>query len=223
MSITTTGPDQVVPAPDETATGWSYEEAFSRHLGLVNEEEQERLRQSRVAIAGMGGVGGIHLITLARLGIGKFCVADPDTFEVANFNRQYGANIRTLGKNKALIMAEGVCTINPDASVRAFPEAITEKNVDAFLDGVDVLVDGIDFFALDHRRLLFQEARRRGIWVITAGPIGMSTAWLVFSPTGMSFDEYFAFDRAKDALDRQIAFMLGLTPGATHRDRKSVV
>jgi molybdopterin/thiamine biosynthesis adenylyltransferase len=196
---------------------WSYEEAFSRHDGLLSTAEQKRLRYSRVAIAGMGGVGGIHLITLARLGVGKFTIADPDCFETANFNRQYGANVRTLGQNKALTMKEGALAINPDLKIRAFPEAITPKNVEAFLDGVDLLVDGIDFFALDVRRLLFREARRRGIWAVTAGPIGMSTAWLTFSPTGMSFDDYFDFASCYDGLDEQIAFLLGLTPAATQR------
>jgi molybdopterin/thiamine biosynthesis adenylyltransferase len=88
-------------------------------------------------------------------------------------------------------MAEEARAINPELDLRVFADDLTAENVDAILDGVDVLVDGIDFFALDARRLAFREARRRGIWAITAGPIGFSTAWLTFSPTGMSFDEYF--------------------------------
>lgn len=196
---------------------WTYEEAFARHLGLLTPDEQARLRQGRVAIAGMGGVGGIHLITLARLGIGGFSIADPDCFELANFNRQYGANLRTLGKNKAEVMADGARAINPELELRVYPEAITPDNIAAFLEGVHVYVDGIDFFALETRRLLFREARQRGIWAVTAGPIGFSTAWLVFSPTGMSFEEYFDFDSCRDRLDRLIAFLAGLTPAATHR------
>jgi hypothetical protein len=82
---------------------------------------------------------------------------------------------------------------------------------------VDVLVDGIDFFAFEARRLVFTEARRRGIWAVTAGPLGFSTAWLVFSPTGMSFDEYFDLDRTPDPLDRLVSFLVGLAPRATHR------
>ena len=170
---------------------FSYEEAFSRHRGLIDRQEQERLRQCRVAIVGMGGVGGIHLVTLARLGIGAFHIADPDRFELANFNRQYGATTRSLGQGKAEVMADEARAINPELRLRVFPEAITPENVGAFLDGVDVLVDGIDFFAIEARRLVFREARRRGIWALTAGPIGFSAAWLVFSPTGMSFDDYF--------------------------------
>lgn len=198
-------------------SGWTYEEAFARHLGLLNPDEQARLRRSRVAIGGMGGVGGIHLVTLARLGIGAFTIADPDTFEVANFNRQYGANLRTLGQNKAEVMAEGARAINPELDLRVFAEPITAHNVGDFLDGAEVYVDGIDFFALDTRRLLFREARRRGIWAVTAGPIGFSTAWLTFSPAGMSFEEYFDFAHCRDRLDELIAFLIGLTPAATHR------
>src|SRR5215510_5748214 len=105
-----------VAARDEAAerrAQWSYEEAFKRNRGLITEAEQQKLRNSRVAIAGMGGVGGVHLITLARLGIGKFTIADPDVFEVANFNRQYGATISNLGRNKAEAMAEAALEINP--------------------------------------------------------------------------------------------------------------
>jgi molybdopterin/thiamine biosynthesis adenylyltransferase len=197
--------------------GFSYEQAFARHLGLISPDEQARLRRSRVAITGMGGVGGIHLVTLARLGIGSFHIADPDRFEPANFNRQYGATTRTLGQGKAEVMAEEARAINPEVRLRLFPEAVNSGNVGAVLGGVDVLVDGIDFFALDARRLVFREARRRGIWAVTAGPLGFSTAWLVFSPTGMSFDEYFDLDGTTDRLDQLVSFLVGLAPQATHR------
>jgi hypothetical protein len=193
--------------PDASAA-WSYETAFSRNRGLIGAEEQARLRASRVAIVGMGGVGGIHLVTLARLGIGAFHIADPDRFELANFNRQYGATTHTLGRSKAEVMAETASAINPEAEVRVFAEAVTPENVGAFLDGVDVLVDGIDFFAV--------EARRRGIWAVTAAPLGFSTAWLVFDPRGLSFDAYFDLRDGMDRWDQLIAFAVGVAPRATH-------
>jgi len=197
-------------------SNWSYAEAFSRHRGLLHEEEQARLRRSRVAIAGLGGVGGVHLITLARLGIGSFHIADPDCFELANFNRQQGANILALGQGKAEVMQRQARDINPECQVRVFPEAITAANVAAFLDGVAVFVDGIDFFAIETRRLLFREARRRGIWAVTAGPLGFSTAWLVFDPRGMSFDEYFDLQDDQDSNKQLSGFVVGLAPRATH-------
>jgi molybdopterin/thiamine biosynthesis adenylyltransferase len=203
--------------PGVTDGAFAYDQAFSRHLGLINRDEQARLRGSRVAILGMGGVGGIHLMTLTRLGIGSFHIADPDRFELANFNRQLGASLPTLGRNKAEVMAEQARAINPELDLRVFPEKVTRQTVAEVLDGVDVLVDGIDFFAMDARRLIFAEARRRGIWAVTAGPLGFSAAWLTFAPTGMSFDEYFDLDATPDRLDQTISFLMGLAPGATQR------
>ena len=63
------------------------ETAFSRTLGLITRGELDVLRDKTVAIAGLGGVGGSHLLTLARLGIGRFHLADFDTFGIENFNR----------------------------------------------------------------------------------------------------------------------------------------
>ncbi|MGE3804976.1 MAG: ThiF family adenylyltransferase [Gemmataceae bacterium] len=208
-------PSLLDSAPLETLP-WSYAEAFSRHQGLLEPAEQERLRHARVAVAGLGGVGGAHLITLARLGIGAFRIADPDRFETVNFNRQYGACLHSLDLGKAEVMAQHALAINPDLDLRVFAEGVNPDNVAAFLDGVDVLVDGIDFFALETRRLLFREARRRGIWAVTAAPLGFSSALLTFAPDGMSFDDYFDIDDSMPRLDRLVAFYLGLAPRATH-------
>ena len=66
--------------PDRAGPPFDYEEAFSRNLGWVTPAEQQTLRSKRIAIAGLGGVGGAHLLTLARLGIGRFHLADFDRF-----------------------------------------------------------------------------------------------------------------------------------------------
>jgi len=196
---------------------WDYDTAFSRHRGLISRAEQERLRLARVAIAGMGGVGGVHLATLARLGIGQFTIADPDVFETANFNRQYGATVDALGRPKALVMAEEAQRINPDVEIRVFRERINSQNVDQFLEGADLFVDGIDFFETTARRLLFRRAAERGIHAITAGPIGFGTALLVFDPRGMSFDKYFDLHDGQTPLEQLAAFAVGLTPRLLQR------
>jgi molybdopterin/thiamine biosynthesis adenylyltransferase len=206
----------VAKIAERTQFAWDYNQAFCRNLGLIDAAEQARLRNARVAIPGMGGVGGVHLLTLARLGIGRFSIADPDTFEAANFNRQVGANVTTLGRSKVEVMAEQAMSVNPELDVRTWSEPVTEDNIDEFLRDADVVVDGIDFFAIEARRLLFREARRRGIWAHTAGPIGFSAAWLTFDPRGMSFDDYFDLHDDQDRLEQLIAFAVGLTPRATH-------
>jgi len=205
--------------------GWLYEEAFCRNLGLINPYEQSILRNSRVAIAGMGGVGGAHLINLVRSGIGSFSIADPDVFETVNTNRQYGASYFTAGCSKVETMAKMALSINPELKLRKFAEFITPLNQDDFLNGASVLVDGLDAFNLEARRHLFARAAEFGIPVITAGPIGFSTAWLIFHPEGMSFDDYMDVHDGMDKDKAFAAFIAGVAPAATHRtyiDTRSV-
>jgi len=194
-----------------------YREAFARNIGLLSEQEQERLRYARVAIAGMGGVGGIHLITLVRTGVGKFNLTDLDVFEPANINRQYGARIPDFGKSKLDVMVKEALSINPHLEIKEFPQGIDQTNIDDFLEGVEVVLDGLDFFNFDIRRLLFKQAREKGIYAITAGPMGFSSALLIFSPhEGMGFDEYFDIHDKMSEKEKLISFGLGLAPKATH-------
>lgn len=204
------------PAPPAAAAGFSYEEAFQRNLGILDSAEQQRLRKSRVAIIGMGGVGGVHLITLTRLGIGNFTIADPDTFELANFNRQYGASMRTVGRPKVEVMAEEALAINPELEIHTMQAPVDRDNVDEFLEGADLLVDGVDFFALDARRLVFAEARRRGLWAITAGPHAFGSAWMAFDPQGMSFDRFFDLNDEMSESEKIVAFSVGCVPTPLH-------
>lgn len=198
-------------------SSWSYDEAFMRNVGLISAAEQHGLRNSRVAIAGMGGVGGIDLVSLARLGVGKFTIADPDIFEIRNTNRQYGAMSSNYGRLKAEVMRDIVQDINPRAEVNVFCEHIGPENAAAFLKDADVFVDGIDAFELDLRRLLFRQARDQGIYALSAGPFAFSTGWIIFSPNGMTFDRYFDFSDQMNEAEKFAAFLTGMTPAATHR------
>jgi molybdopterin/thiamine biosynthesis adenylyltransferase len=203
------------PTPD-TIGSFDYTEAFSRNLGLISAEEQRVLRGTRVALAGLGGVGGAHATTLARTGIGAFTIADPDRFEWVNANRQAGCTAASIGREKAGVMAEMIHAINPTAAVRAMT-AVDADSIDAFLEGVDVVVDGLDFFAVSSRMLLYREARLRRIPVVAAGPIAASAIWQVFTPDGMPWEEFMAMDLAEDDLDRWLLFYLGNAPALLHR------
>lgn len=189
---------------------------FSRNLGLLSEDEQKKLLAARVAVAGAGGVGGIHVLTLARLGVGRFSIADPDTFEEVNISRQYGAFHSTLGRNKADVLAGMVRDINPQAEVRVFRECIEDSNMDRFLEGADIFIDGIDFFEIDARRRIFTRCREKGIFAITAAPLGFGATRQIFSPTGMSFDDYFGITDAMPCQEKLAAFAAGLAPRPYH-------
>jgi molybdopterin/thiamine biosynthesis adenylyltransferase len=201
-------------------------EAFSRNLGFLTRAEQQKLAQATVAIPGMGGVGGVHLITLVRTGVGRFHLADFDAYEPANVNRQFGATVPDFGRPKLDVMVEHAYSINPYLDIKAFPTGIDSSNIDAFLDGVQVVLDGLDFFAFDTRRLLVNRAREKGIYVVIAGPLGFSAAMLIFAPhTGMSFDEYFHIVDGMRPEEQYLAFAIGLTPRPTYlqyMDRSSV-
>jgi len=191
-------------------------EHFSRNIGLLTEDDQQKLLEARVAVAGAGGVGGIHMLTLARLGIGKFSIADPDIFEAVNISRQYGAAMSTLGEKKAEVMARMLKDINPYTEVKVLPEKIDEGNVQSFLEGADIFIDGIDFFEIDARRLLFKQARENGIYGITSAPLGFGATLQVFSPDGMTFDEYFGIADTMDHLEKIASFAAGLAPQPYH-------
>lgn len=198
------------------AIAFDYKQAFSRNIGWVTEQEQLILKSKCVAIAGMGGVGGSHLLTLARLGIGKFNIADFDVFELANFNRQAGATMSHLNRPKVDALAEMALDINPDLDLKQFPEGITETNLSEFLTGVDVYVDGLDFFAFKARRAVFAACHELGIPAVTAAPLGMGAAILVFMPGKMSFEEYFGFEECSEE-EMALRFLLGLAPAGLHR------
>lgn len=196
---------------------FSYELAFSRNIGWVTDSEQERLRNTRVAVGGLGGVGGNHALTLARLGIGKFSITDLDVFDWPNLNRQAGAGASTMGLPKLDVMARQIKDINPSAELRLLPNGLNPDNIDYFLEGVDLYMDSLDIFALDIRRTVFAKCYERGIPAITAAPMGMGTSVLAFRPgCGMSFEEYFALEGYQFE-DQILKFIVGVSPSMVQR------
>ncbi len=196
---------------------FDYSSAFSRNIGWITPAEQQSLRHKRIAIAGMGGVGGSHLITLTRLGIGNFHTADFDTFEVANFNRQAGANITTLNQPKVDAMATAALNINPELNINRFSSGVNTENIDEFLDGVDLYIDGLDFFAVPARRAVFTACTEKGIPAITVAPLGMGAALLNFIPGKMTFEEYFRLEGCSEE-DQLLHFLVGLSPAMLQRN-----
>lgn len=172
---------------------FSYQEAFRRNIGWVTEEEQKTIANTKIAVGGLGGVGGDEVIGLARMGFQKFHIADLDHFDLSNFNRQAGATVNTIGKSKAAVISEQLKEINPNIELKVFADGITDSNVDLFLDGVDVYVDSLDLFALHARTLVFEKAYDKNIPALTAAPLSMGVSFLCFMPGSMRFKEYFGF------------------------------
>lgn len=195
---------------------FAYDRAFARNIGWLTPDEQRTLRGKTVAIAGMGGVGGVHLLTLARLGIGAFRIADFDRFDIANFNRQVGATVSTLGQEKAAVLAAMARDINPELDIQVFSQGVDASDPSNFLRGADLYIDGLDFFAFAARQATFAACAAAGIPAVTAAPLGMGSALLTFMPGRMSFDEYFLWGDLPDD-EKALRFMVGLAPAGLHR------
>ncbi|MCE5317893.1 MAG: ThiF family adenylyltransferase [Parachlamydia sp.] len=195
---------------------FDYHTAFQRTLGWVTEAELQSLKQKRIAIAGNGGVGGHYVMTLTRLGIGKFTLADADTFELSNFNRQVGASMLTIGKSKVEVMAEMARAINPELEITIFKENITAANADKFLEDADYFLDGFDLWALEERAHVFELCAHKGIVATTVGPFGMGAALMNFHPLGTTFENYFRL-KGHPLTEQALRFLIGLAPRSLHR------
>ena len=196
---------------------FDYDTAFSRNIGWITQQEKEVIQNTKIAIAGLGGAGGEHAITLARMGFQNFHFSDFDEFEIHNFNRQAGAYIDTVDRPKCEVMAEMVKKINPNASVKMFPNGINKDNVDEFFEGVDIYVDGIDFFALEARLTVYQAAQDKKIPNLLAAPFGMGAVLMIFTPDSMGFEEYYRFNDVDTEDEKFIKLLIGLGPALLQR------
>ncbi len=118
---------------------------FSRTELLLGKEAMEKLQNSRVAVFGIGGVGGYVCEALARSGVGAFDLIDDDKVCLTNLNRQIIATYKTIGKYKAEVMKERILEINPKADVRVHKCFFLPENADEFpYEDYDYMVDAVD-------------------------------------------------------------------------------
>ncbi len=143
----------------------SYEELFTRNIGFVDENEQAKLRTTRVAVLGVGGMGGVTAQVLARAGVGKLSILDKDSFEPSNNNRQVYSRTDSWGRLKVDVTAAELKLVNPDIEVRV-EHHFGLDNVHAVLDGCDVAVNGMD--EITATVLLWRAARERRIPLVDA-------------------------------------------------------
>lgn len=142
-------------------------ESFERSAMLLGIDRVESLADKRVAIFGVGGVGGYVAEALARTGIGAFELVDHDTVSVTNINRQIIATMDTVGKNKAEVMKERILSIHPEAEVMVHDCFFLPENADEFDFGAyDYVVDAVD--TVTAKLEIIERAKKAGVPVISA-------------------------------------------------------
>ena len=127
-----------------------FHDRYSRHLLLpqVGEAGQRRLQRSRVLVVGAGGLGAPAAFYLAAAGVGRLRIVDHDTVERSNLHRQIIHTEAGVGAPKVESARERLLALNPHVEVEAIQQRVTSGNVDALMDGVDVVLDGSDNFPL---------------------------------------------------------------------------
>lgn len=144
----------------------SRDEIFARTKAMFGEEAMERLYQSRVAVFGIGGVGGHAAEALARSGIGRMDLFDNDTVSLSNLNRQLAATLDTVGQYKTDVMKERIARIHPQAQVRTHHCFYLPENAGQFdLSGYDYIVDAVDTVAAKVEIIV--RAQAAGVHVIS--------------------------------------------------------
>lgn len=146
-------------------TAFHYDEMTTRNHGFVTAAEQTRLQGARVRIPGVGGMGGAAFMALVRAGVGRFIIADIDTFEISNLNRQPFATLDTLGQPKAEAARAGALRINPEAEIEVLGGEWSDE-LDRLIAGCDVVVNGTDDAAAGAH--LYRRAQAHGRTVIDA-------------------------------------------------------
>ena len=117
---------------------------YQRNRAMLSIQQQLSLLRSKVAVFGCGGLGGYIIEELARLGVGRITVVDPDVFEEHNLNRQILCTQELLGKKKVDAAARRLAAINPAVRLQAFDVAFGHGNSAEILKGVTVAADGLD-------------------------------------------------------------------------------
>lgn len=140
---------------------------FTRTEILIGNQNIEKLKQTKVAIFGIGGVGSYVAEALARAGIGKFILIDNDKIDITNINRQIHATHETIGKYKVQEMKKRIQSINPEAEIETIQEFVNEKNIENIIKSdISYIVDAID--TVKSKIEIIKTAKQKSIPIISS-------------------------------------------------------
>ena len=155
-------------------------ERYLRNHDAISEEEQAFLATKRVLVVGCGGLGGMVIECLARIGVGYLRVVDGDVFEESNLNRQLLSSTMNLGRPKTLAARQRVMAVNPLVEVDAVQAELTVENARELLGECDVAVDCLD--NIPARLVLQEAAKEAGIPVVHGAVAGWLGRICVIQP-----------------------------------------
>ncbi|CAM5196126.1 tRNA A37 threonylcarbamoyladenosine dehydratase OS=Ureibacillus acetophenoni OX=614649 GN=SAMN05877842_102311 PE=4 SV=1 [Ureibacillus acetophenoni] len=140
---------------------------FSRNELAIGKEGLEKLKNTTVAILGVGGVGFFAAEACARAGVGRIILVDKDNVDITNVNRQLVAYLSTIGKSKSAVMKERIADINPECEVIDMHMFYTEETYESFFEQrIDYVIDASD--TIIYKVHLMKECLKRNIKIISS-------------------------------------------------------
>ena len=163
---------------------FDYSTLFQRNYGVFNEDEQQRIRQTRVLIVGDTGTGEMISVILARSGVEKFIISGEGVYVPSDMNRQLCCFSDTIGKNKVAQIRDAILSINPNSNVITYDHLLSEKEADQLVFETDIVIPAVD--DLSYSILLFRAARRHGkpaVLCLPSGSMGWVSVFIEKRPT----------------------------------------
>lgn len=167
----------------------NYWEMMTRQLPLVSKEEQEKFKNTKIAVIGCGGIGGETIEMLARMGVGELVLVDEDSFDLTNLNRQTLATFDDLDEDKSEVAAKKVSAINPYVDVTSYSKHVNQENIDEIIGNSSIVIDALDNILT--RVIASRKAREKRIPYIHGAIHGTMGQITVFLPNTKSYEEMF--------------------------------
>lgn len=175
---------------------------YQRNRTMLSIFQQQRLFRSCVAVIGCGGLGGYVIEELARLGVGKLVVIDPDIFEEHNLNRQLLSSIDNLGQPKVIAAAERIAAINPSVTVSAHQSAYGPDNGEQLLREADIIVDCLD--SVNTRLDLAETCTVLGVPLVHGAIAGWYGHICTILPGSPSFDRLYGHNSSEKGVEQNM-------------------
>ena len=185
---------------------------LTRQMPLVSEDEQKKFRNARITVIGCGGIGGLTIEMLARMGVGELVLVDEDVFDLTNLNRQTLSTHANIGQLKSEIAKKKVGEINPYVNVISCNEHVDESNIDNLIKDSRIVIDALDNVLT--RVIVSRKAREYKIPFIHGAVHGTLGQITTFLPNTVSYEEMFNLPSLNKALtDEVIESLKNVTAG----------
>ncbi|MCL2814106.1 MAG: HesA/MoeB/ThiF family protein [Oscillospiraceae bacterium] len=162
------------------------DKSFELNTGPVPEQERQKLSQSRVFIAGCGGIGGYLLEYMTRAKVGHIIIADNDSFEESNLNRQILADSGNIGQKKVVCAVERALRICPQTDIQGLDVYLDSDNLCRLIGGADLVMDALD--NIPSRKALCEACFKAGITLAHGAASGWLAQAAIVSPESRLYD-----------------------------------